>query len=50
MEGQKTTSHCYGLKTLKINKSHSERKQCYEMITIYFFPLLNGYCGHVPPG
>jgi len=50
MEGQKTTSHCHGLKTPKINKSHSKRIQCYEMITIYFLPLLNGYCGHVPPG
>jgi hypothetical protein len=49
-EGQKPTSHYYGLKTPKINKSHSERIQCYEIITIYFLPLLNGYFGHVPLG
>lgn len=36
IEGQETTSHCYGLKTPKINKSHSERIQCYEIITICY--------------
>jgi len=49
-EGQKPPSHYYGLKTPKINKSHSARIQCYEIITIYFLLLLNGYCGHVPRG
>ena len=49
-EGQKPTSHYYGLKTPKINKSNSERIQCYEIITFYFLLLLNGYCGHVPRG